>query len=159
MANILSSRLRQIKDPSWLTRSRLLPQRQVSRHLIGWSWGGAKGGLFTRQHPDQVNRLVLYALALDLLKDFSKATSSPPTFANSPVFPVPTAQFRDNTVNNAAAHSIQRRASRLWLMPTSTRPSRWTRNRRTVSSSAGRPTRSNGSDENRHADACHQRPR
>jgi pimeloyl-ACP methyl ester carboxylesterase len=82
----------------------ILQLRGVSKlHLIGWSWGGATGGLFTQHHPDQVNRLVLYAPVLDLQKDFSKATSSPPTFANSPVFPVPTAQFRDNTVNNAAA--------------------------------------------------------
>lgn len=64
--------------------------------------GGATGGLLTQQDPEQVNRLVVYAPVLDLPKDFSKATSTPPTFANSPVFPVPTAQFRDKTVNNAA---------------------------------------------------------
>lgn len=82
----------------------ILQLRGVSKlHLIGWSWGGATGGLFAQRHPDHLNRLVLYAPVLDLQKDFSKATSQPPTFANSPVFPVPTAQFRDNTLNNAAA--------------------------------------------------------
>jgi pimeloyl-ACP methyl ester carboxylesterase len=72
-------------------------------HLIGWSWGGSTGGLFAQRHSEQVNRLVLYAPVLDLQKDFSKSSTTPPTFDTSPVFPVPTAHFRDNTPNNAAA--------------------------------------------------------
>lgn len=82
----------------------ILALRGVEKlHLIGWSWGGATGGLFAERHPDMVNRLVLYAPVLDLQKDFSKSTQRPPTFDSSPVFPVPTDDFRDNTVNNAAA--------------------------------------------------------
>ena len=30
-------------------------------HLLGWSWGTNVTGLFTMQHPEKVNRLVLYA--------------------------------------------------------------------------------------------------
>ena len=82
----------------------ILELRGVEKlHLIGWSWGGATGGLFTQRHPDRVNRLVLYAPVLDLQKDFSKSTQRPPTFDSSPVFPVATDHFRDNTVNDAAA--------------------------------------------------------
>lgn len=45
----------------------ILELRGVQRlHLIGWSWGGETGGLFAERHPEQVDRLVLYAPVLDL---------------------------------------------------------------------------------------------
>jgi pimeloyl-ACP methyl ester carboxylesterase len=35
--------------------------RGVSKvHLLGWSWGSCTAGLFAMQHPEKVNRLVLY---------------------------------------------------------------------------------------------------
>jgi len=54
-------------------------------HLLGWSWGTTVTGLFTMQHPEKVNRLVLYA---------------PPVWS-SPIRPAPTAEFRTITPDNS----------------------------------------------------------
>jgi len=40
----------------------ILQKRKVSRiNLMGWSWGTAIMGMYTTEHNDKVNRLVLYA--------------------------------------------------------------------------------------------------
>jgi pimeloyl-ACP methyl ester carboxylesterase len=40
----------------------ILQKRRVSRiNLMGWSWGTAIMGMYTTEHNDKVNRLVLYA--------------------------------------------------------------------------------------------------
>ena len=54
-------------------------------HLLGWSWGTTVTGLFTMQHPQKVNRLVLYA---------------PPVWS-SPIRMAPTAEFRTITPDNS----------------------------------------------------------
>jgi pimeloyl-ACP methyl ester carboxylesterase len=54
-------------------------------HLLGWSWGTTVTGLFTMQHPEKVNRLVLYA---------------PPVWS-SPIRMAPTAEFRTITPDNS----------------------------------------------------------
>jgi pimeloyl-ACP methyl ester carboxylesterase len=60
--------------------------RGVDRvHLLGWSWGTTVTGLFTMQHPEKVNRLVLYA---------------PPVWS-TPLGAAPTQEFRAVTPENA----------------------------------------------------------
>ena len=54
-------------------------------HLLGWSWGTTVTGLFTMQHPEKVNRLVLYA---------------PPVWS-TPLGAAPTQEFRAVTPENA----------------------------------------------------------
>ena len=54
-------------------------------HLLGWSWGTNVTGLFTMQHPDKVNRLILYA---------------PPVWSE-PRGQAPTAEFRTVTPDNS----------------------------------------------------------
>jgi pimeloyl-ACP methyl ester carboxylesterase len=54
-------------------------------HLLGWSWGTNIAGLYAMQHPQKVNRLVLYA----------------PPVHTGPRGQVPTAQFRATTVKNS----------------------------------------------------------
>jgi pimeloyl-ACP methyl ester carboxylesterase len=40
----------------------ILSKRKVSKiNLMGWSWGTSIAGLYTSQHNDKINRLVLYA--------------------------------------------------------------------------------------------------
>src|SRR5271154_5426939 len=40
----------------------ILHRRKVSKiNLMGWSWGTSIAGLYTSEHNDKVNRLVLYA--------------------------------------------------------------------------------------------------
>jgi pimeloyl-ACP methyl ester carboxylesterase len=54
-------------------------------HLLGWSWGTNVTGLFTMQHPEKVNRLVLYA---------------PPVWS-TPRDQAPTEEFRTVTPDNS----------------------------------------------------------
>src|SRR5436190_9819169 len=40
----------------------ILSKRKVSRiNLMGWSWGTSIAGMYTSEHNDKINRLVLYA--------------------------------------------------------------------------------------------------
>ena len=40
----------------------ILKKRKVSKiDVMGWSWGTSIAGLYTSEHNDKVNRLVLYA--------------------------------------------------------------------------------------------------
>src|SRR4029077_10825003 len=42
--------------------SHILQKRGVTKiNLMGWSWGTAIMGMYTTEHNDRVNRLVLYA--------------------------------------------------------------------------------------------------
>ena len=54
-------------------------------HLLGWSWGTNVTGLFTMQHPEKVNRLVLYA----------------PPLWSTPRGQAPTEEFRTVTPDNS----------------------------------------------------------
>ena len=40
----------------------ILKKRKVSKiNVVGWSWGTSIAGMYTTEHNDKVNRLVLYA--------------------------------------------------------------------------------------------------
>ena len=54
-------------------------------HLLGWSWGTTITGLYAMQHPQKVNRLVLYA----------------PPVHTGPLGNVPTNHFRATTIKNS----------------------------------------------------------
>lgn len=54
-------------------------------HLLGWSWGTNVTGLFTMQHPEKVNRLVLYATPV----------------WSAPIGKAPTEEFRMVTAANS----------------------------------------------------------
>ena len=58
--------------------------------ILGWSWGTQTTGLFTMQHPEKVEKLILYAMAW-----------KPPPGVKLP--PPPTEQYR--TTDEAAARS------------------------------------------------------
>ena len=54
-------------------------------HVLGWSWGTTVSGLFATQHPQKVDRLVMYA---------------PPVWSE-PRGQAPTAEFRNVTPDNS----------------------------------------------------------
>ncbi len=53
-------------------------------HLLGWSWGASTSGLFAMQHPEKVDRLVLYGLLV----------------TRRPADVAPTTEFRINSEEN-----------------------------------------------------------
>jgi len=74
----------------YIAKSRGVPKVSI----LGWSWGAITGGLYAMQHPEKVNRLILYGLVW----------KGDPHYKT---LPVPSKQYRTNTPAAAASDFIE----------------------------------------------------
>lgn len=62
--------------------------------ILGWSWGALTGGLYTMQHPERVNRLILYGMVWEGNLAHRK-------------LPIPKEQYRVNSQGAAGSDFIE----------------------------------------------------